>query len=85
MIDSFSLIQHITFPTHYIGHILYLVVTPIYYIVSKPIICLPPITDNNVISLEIDIHSKHTFKTRTVYRDIKSIHFELFSDDINTF
>ena len=35
LIDSFSLIQHITFPTLYICHILYLVVTPIYNIVCK--------------------------------------------------
>ena len=49
---------------------------------SIPPICLPPITDHNVISLEIDIPSKHTVKTRTVYRDIKSIDFELFSDNI---
>ena len=41
LIDSFSLIQHITFPTHYIGHILDLVVTPIYNMLSKPPICLP--------------------------------------------
>ena len=32
----------------------------------------------------IDIPSKHTVKTRTVYRDIKSIDFELFSDNIKT-
>ena len=62
LIDYFSLIQHITFPTHYIGYILDLVVTPISNILSKPPICLPPITDNNVISLEIDIPSKHTVK-----------------------
>ena len=82
-IDSFSLIQHITFPTHYIGHILDLV-TPISNILSKPPICLPLITDHNVISLEIDIPSKHTVKTSTVYKDIKSIEFELFSDNIKT-
>ena len=62
LIDSFSLIQPITFPTHYIGHILDLVVTPISNILSKPPICLPPITDHNVISLEIDIPSKHMLK-----------------------
>ena len=84
LIDSFSLIQHITFPTHYISHILDLVVTPISNMLSKPPICLPPLTDHNVISLAIDIPSKFTVKTRTVYRDIKSIDFELFSDNIKT-
>ena len=42
---------------------------------------------HNIISLEIYIPSKHTVKTsflRTVYRDIKSIDFELFSDNIKT-
>ena len=61
-----------------------LVVTPISNILSNPSICLPPITDHNVISLEINIPSKHTVKTRTEYRDIKSIDFELFSDNIKT-
>ena len=65
-IDSFSLIQHIKFPTNYIGHILDLVVTIISNIVSKPPICLPPIKYHNVISLEIDIPPKHTVKTKTV-------------------
>ena len=74
-IGYFSLIQHIILPTQYIGHILALVVTPISNILSKPPICLPPITDHNIISLEIDIPSKHTVNTRTVYRDIKSIDF----------
>ena len=48
-IDSFSLIQHITFPTHYIGHILDLVITPISNMLSKLPICLPPIKYHNVI------------------------------------
>ena len=52
--------------------------------ISKPPICVPPITDHNVISLEINITSKHTVKTITAYRDIKSIDFELFSDNIKT-
>ena len=38
LICSFSLIQHITFPTHYIGYILDLVVTPISNILSKPLL-----------------------------------------------
>ena len=63
--DSFStLIQHITFPVHYICHILDLVVSPISNSVSKPPICLPPITDHNIIYLEIDIPSIDTVKTK---------------------
>ena len=50
LIDPFSLIQHITFPTHYNGRILDLVVTPISNILSKPSKVLPPIIDH-VISL----------------------------------
>ena len=49
LVDSFSLIQHLTYPTHYIGHLYDIVVTPIYNILSKPPICLPLITDHNVL------------------------------------
>ena len=66
------------------GHILDLVVTTISNVFSKPPIYLPQITDHNVISLEINIPSKNTVKTRTVYRDIKYIDFELFLDNIKT-
>ena len=46
---------------------------------------LPLITYHNYISLEINLPSKHTVKTRTFYNDIKSIYFELLSNNIRTF
>ena len=70
------------FPTHYIGHILDFVGTPISNILSKTPINLPPITDHNIILLEIYLPSEHTVKTKTVYRDIKSIDYELLTDNI---
>ena len=65
-INYLSHIQHnIPNTPNYIGHILDLVVTPIFNILSKPPICLPPISDHNIISLDIDLPSKHTVKIRT--------------------
>ena len=68
-----------------------MVVTPLCNILPKPPISLPTITDQYVISLEIDLSSKLTVKIRTVYiyiyirnRYIKYINFELFSDNIKT-
>ena len=63
----FLLIQHITFPTHYISHIPDLVVTPISNILFKPLISLPPISHTNVISLQIYLPSKHTVKNKNLF------------------
>ena len=51
---------------------------------SKPHITVTPITYHNLIYQENDIPSKHTVKTRTLYRNIKYIYFELFSSNIKT-
>jgi hypothetical protein len=83
LLDSFSLTQHVTEPTHKDGHTLDLVITRSSdEIISDLYVDVPTISDHSVIHFKINMRKPQPEEKVISYRKLDSIDSEKFKEDL---
>ena len=82
---SMNLMQHVTEPTHKLGHCLDLVITREYELQTEKLVVHPAvISDHSAITFQLPVSKFPTVKQVLSFRKLKDIDIEAFKDDLRS-